>query len=288
MFTVNALIVLGIATLASGVSAISKSCSEALGKIAVTDAGQCLNLKGLIPLATLNPNASLVTPIDGWLQGLCYNGPSCSNDTLSKLGTSLNSSCGQDIEAAGVPKIIVQNLPELIVQYYPPIIDALCVRNTSDATPNEDFCTTYELNLLQAGIHQNLTTHNLIPSIVDGFAGNTNLTKSLVCTKCAEGAYAVVRPQLNNDTQQLLDGYFSGYCGSSFQATSTPAGIIEATGSLATQSFSPTSSKASPTKKGAAAASFVHPSISTSMLTAFVGMAGACLVGMGGVFTGGF
>jgi len=91
------------------------------------------------------------------------------------------------------------------------------VFSTSDATPNEDFCTTYELNLLQAGIHQNLTTHNLIPSIVDGFAGNTNLTKSLVCTKCAEGAYAVVRPQLNNDTQQLLDGYFSGYCGSSFQ-----------------------------------------------------------------------
>jgi hypothetical protein len=91
------------------------------------------------------------------------------------------------------------------------------VLSTSDTTPNEDFCTTYELNLLQTGIGQNLTTNNLIPSIVNGLTGNTNLTKSLVCTKCAEGAYAVVRPQVNNQTQQLLDEYFGGLCGSSFQ-----------------------------------------------------------------------
>ena len=97
------------------------------------------------------------------------------------------------------------------------------VFSTSDTTPNEHFCTTYELNLLQAGIGRNLTTSNLIPSIVGGFAGNTNLTKSLVCTKCAEGAYAVVRPQVNNQTQQLLDEYFSSHCGSSSQGTVFPA-----------------------------------------------------------------
>ena len=89
--------------------------------------------------------------------------------------------------------------------------------STNDTTPNQDFCTTYELNVLQSGIGQNLTTHNFVSSIVNGLIGNATLSKSLVCTTCAEGAYAVVRPQLGNRTQQEVDAYFSEICGSNFQ-----------------------------------------------------------------------
>ena len=91
--------------------------------------------------------------------------------------------------------------------------------SVNNVTPNENFCTTYELDLLQSGIGQNLTTHNFFSSIVNGLVGNSTLQKSLACTTCAEGAYAIVRPQLGNSTQKEVDGFFSGICGSSFQGT---------------------------------------------------------------------
>jgi hypothetical protein len=107
---------------------LSNDCTAALRELAASSAGQCLNVNALVPLVTLSDSASIVPPINTWLQGLCYKGPSCNNDTLTNLGNTVQSECGQDLKDAGLPETIIGRLPELVVQYYAPVVDALCVR----------------------------------------------------------------------------------------------------------------------------------------------------------------
>jgi hypothetical protein len=119
-----------------------------------------------------------------------------------------------------------ETFPTNLIRHSHILLFLMHVYSVTDIMPNENFCTTYELNLLQSGIGQNLTTHNFLSSIVNGLATNFPLQKSLACTTCAEGAYAIVRPQLGKSTEQKVDGFFNRTCGSSFQGQGEPLGCV--------------------------------------------------------------
>ena len=109
---------------------ISSGCISTLTSLALTPAGDCLNIAGLISLATLSSSSSIVPSIDTWVTGLCaITSPSkCTNSTLLALGTNITDSCGSDITNAGIPSDIVNQLPELLQQYYAVGIEAFCTR----------------------------------------------------------------------------------------------------------------------------------------------------------------
>ena len=107
---------------------LSRNCTTALRKIAESSAAECLNANTLVPLLTLGDTASIDPPINTWLQGLCYNGPSCNNAVLTNITNTIKTECGHDLKAGGLPETTTNHLPQLAIQYYVPAIDALCVR----------------------------------------------------------------------------------------------------------------------------------------------------------------
>ena len=112
------------------VFSISSGCISTLTTIALSPSGDCLNIAGLVSLATLSSTSSIIPPIDSWLTGLCEEtSPSkCSDSTLRDLGTQITNSCGSDLTNLGLPSSTVSQLPDLLPKYYPVGVEALCSR----------------------------------------------------------------------------------------------------------------------------------------------------------------
>lgn len=259
-----------VAGLVSGVAAaLSSGCQSELTSLALSSQADCLNFAGLVPLATLSSSASIVPAIESYLTGLCSNGPSCTSDTVTSIATNLTKACSSDLEGLGLGSGTVAQLPALIEQYYSVAVNAVCLRNNNDTT--SPFCSSSLLVTLQSSINQNLTTSNIVSSLT-AVLSNTTLEQSLACTTCAQGMYGTVRPSLNATLQTELDSELNGICGTSAaNSTGVPNGVVEATGSLATQS--PTGAPASSTS-GAASSISVRGSTTTSVVGAFIALGG--------------
>ncbi|KAF8298285.1 hypothetical protein DL93DRAFT_2091279 [Clavulina sp. PMI_390] len=212
---------------------ISSNCSSTITSLALSNEGDCLHIDGILQFAGLSSTASVIPPVDQFLTGFCSNftgittNGECTTSSLTTLGNTLVSACGSDLTAAGIPGSIVNEFPSLLVQYYDVAGKAICTR---DENTSDEHCVVEELTTLQNGIGVNLTTSNIITA-VENVLVNTTLEKSLACNSCAQGLYAIVRPQLGNLTSSI-DGEYNDICGGS-APTTVPSGITVATGSLA-------------------------------------------------------
>lgn len=111
-------------------SSLSSSCKGALSSIALSSEANCLNVGGLVGLATLSSSESIVPPIESWLKGLCNieaTNP-CSDATLQSLASNITTACGSDLTSAGISASIVSQIPSLITQYYGVASQAVCTR----------------------------------------------------------------------------------------------------------------------------------------------------------------
>lgn len=268
------------AALALGASAvnaisISSQCTSALTSLALGSGGDCINIAGLVPLATLSSTESVIPSVDSWLTGLCssVSTTTCTNSTLEALGTNITTACGSNLESAGLSSSIVQQIPQLLQDYYGLGSEALCTRDTSNGGKH---CVTSELTILQTSTGGNLTTSNIVTSVVNVLS-NSTLEKELACTTCVQGIYSIVKPALGTSISGSVDDELNGLCGSGFVTTTEPSGIIIATGTLATQTASSTSTS------NAASSNTLISFSGMSSLAVLVSL-GACLMGASGVF----
>ncbi|KAJ7647208.1 hypothetical protein FB45DRAFT_892752 [Roridomyces roridus] len=85
---------------ATSVSAltISNNCQTALGQISANaEANACLDVSALLSVA-IQPNASIITPVDNLLKSLCAAAP-CSNATLSAVVTNITTGCSAELSS---------------------------------------------------------------------------------------------------------------------------------------------------------------------------------------------
>lgn len=226
----------GLATLLAGASAasaisISTQCSNALQSLALGPAAQCINANGIVNIGLSGTNNSIVTPFNAWLNGFCAATP-CSNTTIQGFVTNLTSACSSDIAQFGISLPSDSELTSLVEQYYPTVIDAACLKLST----NNTFCATQLLTNLQSAVGT-LSASNLISKIPTIVAGLGSVPTSVTCNDCTKEMYNVIahqQPQLNSTIQ----GGFSGECGASFTDGTSPTDIFEATGTVTATSTS--------------------------------------------------
>jgi len=213
---------------------LSTQCQGVLTSVATGPASQCLNVGGILPIVAASNTTSLVGPIDSWLGGLC-GAPACDNSTVTSLATNVTTGCKTDIAKAGLSQSVLDALPGYVTQYYPVAREAVCLR---DSTANNTLCVTSTLRTIESALNAPLTINNVISNVAS-LLGNSTLEKAVVCSPCAQGAYALIRSQLPSATATDTDSFFKSTCGDSFVSAGEPTNIIVATGALAT----PTPSK---------------------------------------------
>jgi hypothetical protein len=200
---------------------ISSQCEGALAGLATGPASSCLNADGILNIAVSNQNASVVSPFNTYLTGLC-SATLCSNSTLSSVVTNLTSACSSDVQQLGIT--LPSNLVQLVQQYYPTVIDAACLKLSS----NNTFCATQLLTNLQSviGTISSSNIVSLLPSIV---SGGKSIPSSVTCNDCTKEMYNIVahsQPSLNATISQG----FSSECGADFTNGASPTDVFEATG----------------------------------------------------------
>ncbi|KAJ7091263.1 hypothetical protein C8R44DRAFT_891660 [Mycena epipterygia] len=197
---------------------ISSGCENALTQVATnTDANACLSASSLLNLV-IQPNTSIITPVDNWLKLLCASSP-CSNATLAAVVTNVTTGCSAELSSAGSSASSAASLTTALQQFYPTARKIVCL---TDSGTN---CITQTLTNIQA-ILGTLSISNVGEVIENAFTTSTNIPSNITCTNCVKEAYNV----LNGDfpsTASSAASPLQSECGSSFLDGSAPSGIVE-------------------------------------------------------------
>lgn len=191
---------------------LSSGCKSTLTSIAASSDASCINVAGLIPLATASNATSIVGPINSWLAGICSTS-ACSNQTLSDLVTKIASGCSTDLQGLGIDSSNAQEIVPYVQEAYPVVRQIVCLQDTST---NQN-CVTETLYGVQNAT-TTLSTSNIIGLASQLASGNVpNIPKNVTCSDCTHAAFTIL-------SQSALKSYFtsgsdssiSSYCGSDF------------------------------------------------------------------------
>lgn len=105
---------------------ISATCSAGLVGLLGSDAGSCLQVSKLV--AVLSSTGSVVTPVGGYLTGLCNSTtPKCSNETLQQAQATITSNCSADLTSLGG----LLSFVNAVVSNYDDVYAAACSKNST-------------------------------------------------------------------------------------------------------------------------------------------------------------
>jgi len=213
---------------------LSSSCQQALLDVAASPEADCLNIDGLVSFvvtAVTSTNDSLVAPATAWLSTFCAETP-CAAQALSDITTNLTTGCSDDLATLlGADAPSTADVVSAVQTAYPTVQGIMCLAETA----NNTFCMTDLLDALQAGIGP-LSVDNLVAQLPEALTGqlDAQLPLSFMCSDCASAAYNMLKatyPDLAGS--DAVTGELTSQCGAAFMNQSSPADVIEATGSMA-------------------------------------------------------
>jgi len=203
---------------------VSAGCSTALGNVLISPQAACLNAGSLVNLA-LDANASIVSVIDTWAQGMCAV-PACASTDLTAIVKNITDGCLTDINTAtatmSLPSVTADQVQAAVASYYPTVRNVACLKDNSANT----LCVTQSLNNVQS-----LLGTLSINNAMNDFAKAETLTSiptNITCTDCIQAAYVQIRTAFPDLVSQSgLTTELNSICPSGFTSGSTPSTVSE-------------------------------------------------------------
>jgi len=228
MFSKVALVATTFGVLASATSitipGVSAGCSTALGNVLISPQAACLNVGSLVNLA-LDANASIVSVIDSWAQGMCAV-PACASADLTAIVKNVTDGCLSDINTAtatmSLPSVTADQVQAAVASYYPTVRNIACLKDNSA----NSLCVTQTLNNVQ-GLLGTLSLNNAMNDLMKAET-LTSIPTNITCTDCIQAAYVQVRtafPDLVSESGLTTE--LNSICPSGFTSGSTPSTVSE-------------------------------------------------------------
>jgi hypothetical protein len=249
----------------SSAQTISSGCRQTLLNMLGSPAAQCLNPSALLSLATASPNASVISPVDNWLTGLCAQAP-CTNSSLSAVVTNITSGCSTELSSFGVSISNPSQIINIVEEAYPTIRQAACLKDNSASK----LCATELLTDIQASVGT-LSITSLVQIIPNLLSGSASIPQTVTCSDCVKQTYNVVQQNFPGLLGSGASSALGTACGSAFTNGATPTEISQS----ASTASPGTNSKASTATSLLSASSFVAVVVSTliAVSSAFVVLA---------------
>lgn len=207
---------------AQNLTSISQSCQTTVTGILASPIANCINVAGLLGVASAS--GSVITPLDGWIKGVCST--TCSPSDLSTAKTNVMSGCAADLQSGNPAAEAIY----VLTANYTQVKDVLCL----EAVSNSTFCLTDFLNNVQTSSGKTLdlnTVAGLISSNVQTLESLLgSLPNSQLCSDCNKAFVSKVTPFLPQSDVSQLDALATSKCGASFVDGSLPSTVKEASG----------------------------------------------------------
>jgi hypothetical protein len=205
------------------ISNVSSQCQNTILAVAASPQASCLNPSGLIQVFVQGISASVVTPADTWLKGLCSVGP-CSNDDIAAIVTNITTGCAQDLQST-LGNTQPGAITPLVQEIYPTVRKGVCL---ADASSNNQLCVTQTLSNVEA-VNGALTTSKL-SGILSAVAGGnfSSLTGVNLCTPCDKQIYNTAKndfPAIFGQGAIATD--VQSACGASFVDGASDPNIVQ-------------------------------------------------------------
>jgi len=229
---------------------ISSQCSSALLAVVASPDATCLDLSLLAPLATSDPNTSVIPTVNDWLTGMCSQGP-CSNATLQAVVANITTGCSSDLASLGLSTNDPTTLATTVEAAYPTVRQVACLKDTSANT----LCVTEVLTDIQSST-TTLSINGIASLITQAMSGTTiDLPQNTTCSNCSKAAYTIVA-QGYPTLQTTDEATIQSECGASFTDGQMPSDIQE------------TASNSTTSTGGAASLSIGSLNVGVAMLVA--------------------
>jgi len=209
---------------------LSQSCTTTILTVAGNpDASSCLDVGGLLSIATTPANTSYIPKIDAWIGGVCSAAP-CQAATLTSLGNNISTGCATDLKPYIDTSTV--NLSQYITQYYPTIREILCLK---DGANGGAYCVTEDLTAVQTAVGTPLSLTGLLGVITGSLSFNASaIPKAVVCGSCSQAAYSIFKteqPALFSNASVEADVVQE--CGQAFVSGGVPSSISQGASSAA-------------------------------------------------------
>jgi hypothetical protein len=198
---------------------ITPQCKTALTNVIASPDAACLDGSALLSLVIQGNNASIIDPINTWLTGLCAQ-PQCSNDTLAAVVKNVTDGCPDEFSSLGISGSSTADITAQVQAAYPPIRQAICLKDTTTNT----LCVTETLTNIQ-NLAGTLSADN-IANVIANLKGMTSFPANITCTDCIKQMYNIFKNQFPTEVSGLADPLQS-QCGASFLDGATPSDVAE-------------------------------------------------------------
>jgi uncharacterized membrane protein YgcG len=220
------------ATLASALQ-ISPGCRTTLATLVASPDAACLNPAALVPIVLAKDDASIIEPVNNWLNGLCSR-DACTNANIAAIVANVTSGCSQELQTtpADTAEITVS-----VQTLYPTVRKVVCLKDNS----KKQFCLTEELQAAQdvLGVINVVNLANVIRRITNFESGLKNVT----CTNCFKQAFNIIKADFpNSEFVTDLQPKAQQLCGADFIDGKTPSDVVQTAGTSSGGSTSGSSS----------------------------------------------
>jgi len=207
---------------AAGSSPISSTCSGTL--LAASndpDAVTCLNIGGILAIATTPAGTSLLPKIDSWVTGLC-GAPACQQATLTSFAANVTANCATEIQSFGGGGL---DLNTYLVQFYPTARRIACLK---DSAASGQFCVTEDLTTLEKSLGQPLSITSGLSFLTGSLNFDmTTISKDIACSSCSQAAFSIFQQEQAALITPTVQTAVQGQCGAAFTTGGIPSTITE-------------------------------------------------------------
>jgi hypothetical protein len=193
----------------------------------------CLNPTALVPIALAKDDASVIEPVNNWLNGLCSR-DACTNANIAAIVANVTSGCSQDLQTTPADTADITAYAQKV---YPTVRKVVCLKDNT----KQQFCLTEELRTAQdvVGVISLINLEDAASRITNVERGLKNVT----CTNCVKEAFNIIKTDFPNSAYiTSLQPKAQQLCGADFIDGKTPSDVVQTAGTSSGGSTSGSSS----------------------------------------------
>lgn len=222
--TVVAALAFGAFVSAFKLEQLSQSCQTTISELTIDpDISACIASNQLLNIFVAPSDESAIKTTTNWLNAFCGAAPACSEASIAKAASAVQTGCGEDLAQFGVTGEYITAAVPYVQKYWNAAKDVACLTDTTVS----QFCAPSIASKIESSLGTNVSLNWIANEIRTSVESHQfQLPKEAVCTPCTQAALVKMA---DTELSKIVDlkALASDFCGPEFaDVTEVPPTVI--------------------------------------------------------------
>lgn len=211
--TVVAALAFGAVVSAFKLESLSQSCQTTISELTIDpDISACIASNQLLNIFVAPSDESAVKTTANWLTAFCGTAPACTEGSISKAASAVQTGCGEDLAQFGVTGDYIAAALPYVQKYWNTAKEVACLTDTTVG----QFCAPAVASKIESSLSTNVSLNWIANEIKTSVESHQfQLPKDAVCTPCTQAALVKIA---DTELSKVVDlkALASDFCGPEF------------------------------------------------------------------------